>query len=149
VFVDFAHTEQALAAVLAAARELAAGRLAVVFGCGGDRDHGKRAAMGRVAAERADFAVLTSDNPRREDPLEILRAVERGFVSVAGSEGRYLIEPDRRAALSRAIHWAAPGDVVVVAGKGHEATQTFAHGDEPFDDVLELRRALSSAGWVD
>lgn len=149
VFVDFAHTEQALAAVLASARELATARLAVVFGCGGDRDRGKRAAMGRVAAERADFAVLTSDNPRREDPLEILREVERGFVSVAGAAGRYVLEPDRRAALSRAVHWAGPGDVVVVAGKGHEATQTFAHGDEPFDDVIELRRALASAGWAD
>jgi UDP-N-acetylmuramoyl-L-alanyl-D-glutamate--2,6-diaminopimelate ligase len=149
VFVDFAHTEQALAAVLAAARELATGRLAVVFGCGGDRDRGKRAAMGRVAAERADFAVLTSDNPRGEDPLEILHEVERGFVSIAGASDRYVLEPDRRAALSRAIHWAGPGDVVVVAGKGHEATQTFAHGVEPFDDVLELRRSLAALGWAD
>ncbi len=149
VFVDFAHTEQALAAVLAAAREFAAGRLAVVFGCGGDRDRGKRHAMGRVAAERADFAILTSDNPRREDPLEILREVERGFLSVAGAADRYLLEPDRRAAIARAIHWAQPGDVVVVAGKGHEATQTFAHGDEPFNDALELRGALATAGWTD
>ena len=147
VFVDFAHTEQALDAVLGAVRELTPGRVAIVFGCGGERDTGKRFGMGRVAAERSDFAVLTSDNPRQEDPLEILREVERGFASIADARSRYVLEPDRRAALSRIIHWARPGDGIVVAGKGHEATQTLADGAVPFDDRIELRQALIGAGW--
>jgi len=147
IFGDFAHTEQALASVLQATREFTAGRIAVVFGCGGDRDPGKRPGMGRAAAEHADYAILTSDNPRQEDPLGILREVERGFVATAGARDRYVLEPDRRAAIARVVHWARPGDTVVVAGKGHEVAQTLAEGRIPFDDRSEVREALFSAGW--
>ena len=133
--VDYAHTPEAVAAMLATVRSVATGRVIVVLGCGGDRDRAKRPLMGRAAAEGADLAVLTSDNPRGEDPLEILAEMS------AGAPGAR-VEPDRRAAIRFAVAEARPGDAVVVAGKGHETGQE-AHGVvAPFDDRDELREAV-------
>jgi murE/murF fusion protein len=132
VFVDYAHTEDALRNVLKTVHDLTKGRLITVFGCGGDRDKGKRAPMGRAAAELADFAILTSDNPRTEDPREILRQVEAGFPAKA--KDRYLVIEDRREAIERALDMAQPGDTVLIAGKGHETYQEFANTVVPFND---------------
>ena len=147
VFVDYAHTEESLAAVLDAVRELTPGRLLVVFGCGGDRDRGKRFGMGRAAALRADRLVVTSDNPRREDPLAILRDIEAGVVSVAGAAARSSYCSDRADALRLALGEARSGDAVVIAGKGHETTQTFDGRVEPFDDRDVARRELAALGF--
>jgi UDP-N-acetylmuramoyl-L-alanyl-D-glutamate--2,6-diaminopimelate ligase len=137
VLVDYAHTPDSLENVLRAARELAEGRVLCVFGCGGDRDRGKRPLMGRVAAELADLAIVTSDNPRSEDPEAIIAEV------LAGAGSRAVALPDRREAVGRAIGEAAEGDVVVIAGKGHEQGQELAGGVEvPFDDVTVAREAL-------
>jgi UDP-N-acetylmuramoyl-L-alanyl-D-glutamate--2,6-diaminopimelate ligase len=133
VYVDYAHTPDALERVLAALRETlpaGAGRLVVVFGCGGDRDRGKRALMGRVAGELADRVVVTSDNPRSEDPAGIVEMVAAGVPAGVELE----VEVDRRAAIRRALRGAREGDVVLVAGKGHEAVQISADGTRPFDD---------------
>ncbi len=145
VLVDYAHTPAGLAQVLAAARGGARGgdaRVIVVFGCGGDRDRGKRPAMGRVASELADVVVVTSDNPRSEEPLAIIEQVSAGVV--AGSDCE--VEPDRRSAIGLALRRARSGDVVVVAGKGHEATQQTAAGVEPFDDREVVRQELARLG---
>jgi len=139
VVVDYAHTPDSLDTVLAAARELAQGRVVVVFGAGGDRDHGKRPLMGRVALERADLVVVTSDNPRSEEPLAIIQDVLQG----TGTDVE--IDPDRRSAIHRAIALAEPGDVVVVAGKGHEQGQEIAGAVYPFDDRAVVREALAAA----
>ena len=137
VLVDYAHTPDSLENVLRAARELTVGRLHVVFGAGGDRDRGKRPLMGEVAARLADRVIVTSDNPRSEDPEAILDAIMEG--AGAGAER----ELDRRRAIARAGEEAGPGDVVVIAGKGHEQGQEFASGrKEPFDDVTVAREAL-------
>jgi UDP-N-acetylmuramoyl-L-alanyl-D-glutamate--2,6-diaminopimelate ligase len=137
VLVDYAHTPEALENVLRAARELCRGRLHVVFGAGGDRDKTKRPLMGRVAAALADRVVVTSDNPRSEDPEAIVDEVMIG----TGPDAER--EVDRRAGIARALAGAAPEDVVVIAGKGHEQGQEFAGGrKEPFDDVSEARAAL-------
>ena len=125
VVVDYAHTPDSIRTVLAAARPLATGRVIVVFGCGGDRDRAKRFPMGAAATEGADLTVITTDNPRSEDPLDIITDVERG---AAEGGGRYVVEPDRRAAIRLALAEARPGDVVVVAGKGHETEQELAEG---------------------
>jgi UDP-N-acetylmuramoyl-L-alanyl-D-glutamate--2,6-diaminopimelate ligase len=144
VLVDYAHTPDSLHTVLHAARGLADGRVIVVFGAGGDRDRGKRPAMGRVAAELADIAIVTSDNPRSEDPLAIIQDVLQG----AGLDVE--IDPDRRSAIHRAIGLAEAGDVVVIAGKGHEPGQEVAGVVHAFDDRAVAREALvtlvSSAG---
>jgi UDP-N-acetylmuramoyl-L-alanyl-D-glutamate--2,6-diaminopimelate ligase len=139
-YVDYAHTDAALAAALRSARELAAGRVILVFGCGGERDPGKRPLMGRVAGELADLPIATSDNPRREDPLVILAAVEAGLA--ASGNPAYRVVPDRRAAIREAVAAARPGDVVLVAGKGHEAVQVVGEEKLPFSDRDELARAL-------
>jgi len=143
VFVDYAHTEDALRNVLSTVHELTKGRLITVFGCGGDRDKGKRAPMGRAAAELVDFAILTSDNPRTEDPREILRQVEAGFP--ADTKNRYLVIEDRREAIERALDMALPGDTVLIAGKGHECFQNFGGTEVPFNDreVVEVWDARS------
>ncbi len=136
VIVDYAHTPDALDRVLEAARALDAGRLIVVLGAGGDRDRDKRAPMGEVARARADVVVLTSDNPRSEDPLAIIREIADG----AGADVE--VDPDRRSAIRRAVGLAKAGDVVVVAGKGHEQGQEIAGVVHPFDDRVEVRAAL-------
>jgi UDP-N-acetylmuramoyl-L-alanyl-D-glutamate--2,6-diaminopimelate ligase len=139
VVVDYAHTPDSIRSVLQAARPLASGRLIVVFGCGGDRDRAKRPLMGAAATSLADLTVLTSDNPRSEDPLEIISDIEPG---AREGGGRYVVEPDRRAAIGLAVQEAQAGDVVVIAGKGHEATQELAHGTVAFDDREVAREML-------
>jgi UDP-N-acetylmuramoyl-L-alanyl-D-glutamate--2,6-diaminopimelate ligase len=136
VVVDYAHTPDSLSTVLRAARELASRRVIVVFGAGGDRDRGKRPLMGRVAAELADVTIVTSDNPRSEEPLAIIQDVLQG----TGLDVE--IDPDRRSAIARAISLADEGDVVVVAGKGHEQGQDAAGIVTPFDDREVARDAL-------
>ena len=137
VLVDYAHTPEALENVLLAAREVTRGRLHVVFGAGGDRDRGKRPLMGAAARRLADRVLVTSDNPRSEDPEAILDSIMEG----AGPDAER--ETDRRRAIARAIDTAEPGDIVVIAGKGHEQGQEFENGrTEPFDDVREARQAL-------
>ena len=139
VLVDYAHTPAGLEVALDAARALAAGhRVLCVFGCGGDRDTGKRPQMGAVATAGADEVVLTSDNPRSEDPLAIIEAIRAGVVP--GAE--VTVEPDRAAAIRVAVAHAQPGDVVLVAGKGHETTQTTGAATVAFDDRDEAARAL-------
>jgi UDP-N-acetylmuramoyl-L-alanyl-D-glutamate--2,6-diaminopimelate ligase len=139
VLVDYAHTPDSLENVLAAARELGGGRVHVVFGCGGDRDRGKRPMMGEIASRLADRVIVTSDNPRSEDPEDIIKEILVG----AGGDVRWLA--DRRAAIAEAIAGADDGDVVVIAGKGHEQGQEFAGGQKvPFDDVEVSREALRS-----
>jgi UDP-N-acetylmuramoyl-L-alanyl-D-glutamate--2,6-diaminopimelate ligase len=133
--IDYAHTPDALENVLRAARETAKRRLIVVFGCGGDRDPGKRAPMGAIARRLADRVIVTSDNPRGEDPLAIARAIAGRF--------ELEIELDRRTAIRRAIEQAQPGDVVVVAGKGHETNQIVNGQYHPFDDRDEVRTAFA------
>ena len=140
VLVDYAHTPDSLENVLLAARELSDGRLHVVFGAGGDRDRGKRPLMGEIATRLADRVVVTSDNPRSEDPEAIIAEILRG----AGTDVEHLV--DRRDAIERAIATAEPGDVVVIAGKGHEQGQEFADGRKiPFDDVTVARELLGEA----
>jgi UDP-N-acetylmuramoyl-L-alanyl-D-glutamate--2,6-diaminopimelate ligase len=136
VLVDYAHTPDSLENVLEAARAVTRNRLHVVFGAGGDRDRGKRPLMGEVAARLADRVIVTSDNPRSEDPAAIIGDILRGA-------GRVEHDPDRRVAIAAAIAAAEPGDVVVIAGKGHEQGQEFENGrKEPFDDVAVAREAL-------
>jgi UDP-N-acetylmuramoyl-L-alanyl-D-glutamate--2,6-diaminopimelate ligase len=136
VIVDYAHTPTALKEALAAVRRLGdGGRLLVVFGAGGDRDRDKRPLMGQAATRLADVAVLTSDNPRHEDPLAIIRDVEAGCDG--GAE--LIVEPDRRAAIAIALSLARAGDVVVVAGKGHETTQQVGDDMTDFDDREVVR----------
>ena len=136
VVVDYSHKPDALDNVLRTARELAEGRVIVVFGAGGDRDRQKRPLMGRVARDLADVVIVTSDNPRSEDPLAIIQDVLQG----TGTDVE--IDPDRRSAIGRAIGLAAPGDVVVIAGKGHEQGQEIAGEKLPFDDRVVAREAL-------
>jgi UDP-N-acetylmuramoyl-L-alanyl-D-glutamate--2,6-diaminopimelate ligase len=131
VVVDYAHTPDSIQTVLAAARDVASGRVIAVFGCGCDRDRGKRPLMGAAATSHADLTVITSDNPRSEDPLGIIAEIEPG---ARQGGGRYVVEPDRRAAIRMAVRDAARGDVVVIAGKGHEQGQSFGGRTDPFDD---------------
>ncbi|HVR30898.1 MAG TPA: UDP-N-acetylmuramoyl-L-alanyl-D-glutamate--2,6-diaminopimelate ligase [Thermoanaerobaculia bacterium] len=150
VIVDYAHTDGALRAALEAVRGLggamgtAAGRagdrVVVVFGCGGDRDRGKRPLMGRAAGELADHAILTSDNPRSEDPMAILAAIEEGIAAVPGAS--WEVVPDRREAIRRAIALADPGTSVLIAGKGHERVQLLGDRSLPFVDRDEAARAI-------
>lgn len=139
--VDYAHTPDAVERLLSTLREVTAGRLLVVLGAGGDRDRSKRPLMGFAAASGADVAVLTSDNPRNEDPLEILAAVELGARGVAGG-AELVVEPDRRAAIAAAVGLARSGDTLVIAGRGHEAGQEQGGVVRPFDDRAVLAEAL-------
>jgi UDP-N-acetylmuramoyl-L-alanyl-D-glutamate--2,6-diaminopimelate ligase len=143
VLVDYAHTPDALARVLDASRAMTRddGHLIVVFGCGGDRDRSKRPAMGHVVASRAEVAVLTSDNPRSEDPAAIAADVLTG---IADDDRRPIVELDRRAAIRLALAAAKPGDVVVIAGKGHETGQTAGGVTTPFDDRVVAREELAA-----
>jgi UDP-N-acetylmuramoyl-L-alanyl-D-glutamate--2,6-diaminopimelate ligase len=140
VLVDYAHTPDSLENILRTARGLAQHRLICVFGCGGDRDRGKRPLMGRIASELADVAIVTSDNPRSEEPDAIIGEI------VAGASGGVEVEPDRREAIARAIGAASEGDVIVIAGKGHEQGQQFADHTVPFDDRDVAREALRRLG---
>ena len=143
VVVDYAHTPDALIEVLRAARNIAPDhRLAVVFGCGGDRDREKRPQMGAAAASVADVVVLTSDNPRSESPETIINDIIEGVP--ADYRGHIAVEPDRRQAIAVALRAAGPGDVVVIAGKGHETTQTFRTTVTPFDDRAVARELLET-----
>jgi UDP-N-acetylmuramoyl-L-alanyl-D-glutamate--2,6-diaminopimelate ligase len=162
VLVDYAHTPDSLENVLDAARELiaarngAGGRVVCVFGAGGDRDRGKRSLMGEIAARLADVTIVTSDNPRSEEPEQIIAEIMAGVarVQAGGREGaggddsqpvRSLV--DRAVAIDEAIVRARPGDVLVIAGKGHEQGQEFAGGrKEPFDDVAVARKSLRLHG---
>ncbi len=153
VLVDYAHTPDGLAAALGSARQLARGHKVVcVFGCGGDRDAAKRPLMGKVAAELADVVVVTSDNPRSEDPAAIIEAVLSGTrqASRAAGPARVVLEPDRARAVDVAVGSGRPGDVVLVAGKGHETVQVIGDAVLPFDDRVEARRAAERhAGATD
>ena len=136
VIVDYAHTPDSLANVLRAAGEMAKGDVIAVFGAGGDRDRGKRPLMGAAAAEGARFAILTSDNPRSEDPEAIMREVE------GERKNEFYVEVDRRTAIERALTMARPGDVVVLAGRGAEPEQELVTGKIPFDDRQVARDIL-------
>ena len=148
VVVDYAHTDDALKNLLETARPLAQGRLITVFGCGGDRDRTKRPLMGAVAARLSDFVVLTSDNPRSEDPEKIIEEIQRGLApppepgAPKRSTTPFVVQVDRRRAIEHAIRTAKPGDLVVIAGKGHEKYQIIGDRTLPFDDVEVARTAL-------
>src|SRR5438477_6453143 len=139
IFVDYAHTDDALLNVLKTLRELSPRRLIVVFGCGGDRDKQKRPLMARVADQNADYSIITSDNPRKEDPDAIIANAEKGFRS-----DHYEKITDRAQAIAHAIELARPRDIVLIAGKGHEAYQEFADHTVPFDDIQVARRSLEN-----
>jgi UDP-N-acetylmuramoyl-L-alanyl-D-glutamate--2,6-diaminopimelate ligase len=142
VYVDYAHTDDALKNVLTTLREITSQRVLVAFGCGGSRDTGKRARMGKAAAELADLTVITSDNPRKESPEKIAAQIEEGYRSFR-TEG-YSVELDRRRAIHQIIATAKPGDAVLIAGKGHETYQEFEGTVVPFDDRVHAREALES-----
>jgi len=145
VVVDYAHTDDALQNLIRTARELITkGRIITVFGCGGSRDRTKRPIMGETSGRLSDLTILTSDNPRQEDPLKIISDV---VVGMQKSTGKYLIEPDRAKAISLAVEEARPGDIVLLAGKGHEDYQIFADRTIHFDDREEARRALRERGY--
>jgi UDP-N-acetylmuramoyl-L-alanyl-D-glutamate--2,6-diaminopimelate ligase len=144
VVVDYAHSPDGIQNVLRAAREVTRGRVVVVFGAGGDRDRTKRPLMGRAAGAVADLVVLTSDNPRSEDPLAILADIEAG---VRETTAEYLVEPDRREAIRRAFAGAAPGDIVLILGKGHETYQIFRDRTIHFDDREVSREILGEQGY--
>lgn len=147
VVVDFAHTDDALRNLTALAREFvkaSGGRVITVFGCGGDRDRSKRPLMGEAAGKGSDFVVLTSDNPRTEDPIAI---INDAAVGLQRSGAQYQTEPDRRAAIHLAVNTAKPGDIVLIAGKGHEKSQIFATGPVPFDDTEVAAEALADLGY--
>ncbi len=140
VVVDYAHTDDALLNTLKTAKDLATGRIITVFGCGGDRDKTKREPMGRIAGDLSDVAIITSDNPRTEDPLQIISQIETG---VKASETEYLSISDRRQAIHQAIMLAQPGDVVIIAGKGHETYQIIGNEKFHFDDREVALEAIS------
>jgi len=148
VVVDYAHTDDALRNLTSIARDFVSrngsqGRVITVFGCGGDRDRNKRPLMGEAAGRGSDFVVLTSDNPRSEDPLAV---IIDALVGLQKTGARYVVEPDRRRAIAQALREARAGDIVLIAGKGHEKTQTTRDGVFPFDDVEVAREALATLG---
>ena len=144
VVVDYAHTDDALRNTIAVARELKPKRVITLFGCGGDRDRSKRPLMGQAAAEYSDLVVLTSDNPRSEDPIGIMNDA---LVGLRRHDTPHLIEPDRAKAIRRAIEQAQPGDVVILAGKGHETYQVLKDGTIAFDDRQVARQLLRGFGY--
>jgi UDP-N-acetylmuramoyl-L-alanyl-D-glutamate--2,6-diaminopimelate ligase len=149
VVVDYAHTDDALRNLTALARDFVSrdggkARVITVFGCGGDRDRAKRPLMGEAAGRGSDFVVLTSDNPRSEDPCAI---INDALVGLQKTGVKYTVEPDRRKAIGLAIFEARPGDIVLLAGKGHEKVQVTRDGSHPFDDVEVAREVLKAAGF--
>ena len=147
VIVDYAHTDDALRNLIALAQQITAqqpGRVITLFGCGGDRDRTKRPKMGQAAGTGSDFVVATSDNPRSEDPMAILAEIEPGLKA---SGAKYTIEPDRAAAIGIALKAAEGGDVVLIAGKGHEREQILAGRTIPFDDAQIALSALREMGY--
>jgi UDP-N-acetylmuramoyl-L-alanyl-D-glutamate--2,6-diaminopimelate ligase len=149
VAVDYAHTDDALRNLTSLARDFVAraglkGKVITLFGCGGDRDRTKRPLMGEAAGKGSDFAVLTSDNPRSEDPLAIMNDA---LVGLQKAGAKYTLEPDRRKAMAIALQHAGPGDIVLLAGKGHEKVQVTKEGSVPFDDVEVARENLKALGY--
>ncbi len=146
VFLDYSHTPDALENILKSVRTFAKGRVIAIFGCGGDRDHGKRPVMGEIGGRLADFSILTSDNPRGEDPYAILAAVEEG---IRQTNGQYIVIENRRAAIRRALEIARKDDIVVLVGKGHETYQEIKGVKHPFDEkvvVAELLDEMNGRG---
>lgn len=142
VIVDYAHTPDGLDNVLRTVKEITQGRVITVFGCGGDRDRTKRPLMGKIAVELSDRVLVTSDNPRTEDPMKILKDIESGILGAGADESRYELIPDRREAIKKAIEMASPGDVVLIAGKGHETYQLIAGDVLEFDDRIVAKEAI-------
>ena len=142
VFVDYAHTDDALKNVLTALRQLSPGKIITLFGCGGERDRLKRPKMGRVASVLSDFAVITSDNPRSEDPAAIIRDIRKGI-----KNNNYCVIPDRKKAIRKSLSLAGRGDIVLLAGKGHENYQVLKNRTICFDDRKEVRRCLKSLNY--
>ena len=140
IFVDYAHTDDALMNLLETARELSRGKILVIFGAGGDRDKSKRARMGEIAGKLADWAVITSDNPRSEDPMEIISEIEKGILKTGS--GKYDIEPDRRTAIKKTLARGKDGDYILIAGKGHENYQIIKNKIINFDDAQVTREIL-------
>ena len=146
IFVDYAHTDDALRNLLETTREISQGRILVVFGAGGDRDKSKRARMGEIAGHLADWTILTSDNPRSEDPLAIISDIEGGIKKSAPK--KYEIELDRKTAIKNALDWGKKGDFILVAGKGHERYQIIKEKIVPFDDAEVIREYLEKQGDI-
>jgi UDP-N-acetylmuramoyl-L-alanyl-D-glutamate--2,6-diaminopimelate ligase len=144
VIVDYAHTDDALRNTIAVARGLGPKRVITLFGCGGDRDRAKRPLMGQAASELSDFVVLTSDNPRSEDPLAI---INDALVGLRRHDTPHIIEPDRTSAIRRALDEAGPGDIVILAGKGHEPYQVLKDRTIHFDDRETAREVLRKFGY--
>ncbi len=142
VFVDYAHTEDALTSVIKTLRQLSKKRIIVVFGCGGERDKTKRSKMGRAVSELADFAIITSDNPRSEEPLSIIEDIKQGI-----SKNNYCVIPERRDAIRESLSMAKPQDIVLVAGKGHENCQILKDKTIPFDDSEVVKECLRSMNY--
>ena len=142
VIVDYAHTPDGLENILNTAKEFAKGRIICVFGCGGDRDRSKRPIMGRIAATLADEVIVTSDNPRSEDPAGIAEEIVEGIRGLGSGAAPHTVILDRRAAINHAIEMAERDDVVIIAGKGHETYQIFRDRVVPFDDREVAREAV-------
>jgi UDP-N-acetylmuramoyl-L-alanyl-D-glutamate--2,6-diaminopimelate ligase len=142
VIVDYAHTPDGLENVLRAVQQFAEQRIICVFGCGGDRDRTKRPLMGQIAAKYADYIVITSDNPRTEQPELILKDIEEGLTNSSIDTGKYELIADRKAAIQKAVEMASPGDVVLIAGKGHETYQDINGVKHPFDDRIVAKEAI-------
>ncbi len=163
IFVDYAHTPDALKSILKTLKQRAPARVITVFGCGGDRDRSKRPLMGKIATTYSDIALVTSDNPRTEQPEAIVRDILTGMVPSTGGDKEtvwlsqfkgelspppsILVEPDRKKALAAAVALSCPGDIIIAAGKGHETYQVTAQGTIDFDDRLILKQAITQAGW--
>jgi len=157
ILVDYAHTPEALRFALTSLKELTPKKIITVFGCGGDRDATKRPHMGQIAGEFSHLAIITSDNPRSEDPLKIIADIEAGareqnrhrYDSAAlnriPDQPGYAVIPDRRQAIQRAVHWAGPGEVILIAGKGHENVQLVGDQTLPFDDRQEALKAVEAS----
>jgi UDP-N-acetylmuramoyl-L-alanyl-D-glutamate--2,6-diaminopimelate ligase len=139
LFVDYAHTEDALSNVIRTLREVSRGRIIVVFGCGGERDRAKRPKMGAVVTELADYAIITNDNPRSEEPLDIIEEIKQGI-----NKDNYCVIPDRFEAIRESLSIAGDGDIVLVAGKGHENYQIIKNKRREFDDRQVVKKCLAS-----